>query len=211
MLIEEIMIILVVILIIGGIIYLINKQVYDFNIFKRAVILQDINLEKSFNKIDTDYNKIKEDTNDINNANTHQSMNDVNLINNINNINAENGESDELSNFYPLSNNINTSISNTKLDDSPETIKGYSNSKNTFIEDNYKQYSPLNTDLGNSGYGNYGNDVLLKKLDAILHILEEQHDEKTNYVTEELILYVFLGVFVIFVLDSFVRVGKYVR
>tara|TARA_Y100001970_G_scaffold293871_1_gene444115 strand:+ start:2906 stop:3430 length:525 start_codon:yes stop_codon:yes gene_type:complete len=67
MLIEEIMIILVVILIIGGIIYLINKQVYDFNIFKRAVILQDINLEKKFNKMDKDYNKIKDDTNDINN------------------------------------------------------------------------------------------------------------------------------------------------
>jgi hypothetical protein len=67
MLIEETMIILVVILIITGIIYLINKQVYDFNIFKRAVILQDINLEKKFNKIDNDFNKIKSDSNNINN------------------------------------------------------------------------------------------------------------------------------------------------
>ena len=42
-------------------------------------------------------------------------------------------------------------------------------------------------------------------------MLEEQRDQKTETVTEELILYSFLGVFIIFVLDSFVRVGKYTR
>lgn len=52
---------------------------------------------------------------------------------------------------------------------------------------------------------------LLKKLDNILLLLEEQQEEQTNLITEELILYVFLGVFVIYVLDSFVRVGKYIR
>lgn len=67
MLIQEIIMIIVIISIIGGIIYLINKQVYDFNIFKRAVILQDINLEKSFNKMDKDYNEIEDKTNNINN------------------------------------------------------------------------------------------------------------------------------------------------
>ena len=60
-------------------------------------------------------------------------------------------------------------------------------------------------------HNNTSNAELLKKLDNILHILEEQSEEKTNYIMEELILYVFLGVFIIFVLDSFVRVGKYVR
>jgi len=45
----------------------------------------------------------------------------------------------------------------------------------------------------------------------MIHLLEEQQDEKTNNVTEELILYLFLGVFVIFVIDSFVKVGKYRR
>ena len=40
---------------------------------------------------------------------------------------------------------------------------------------------------------------------------EEQQDEKTENVTEELILYLFLGVFVIFVVDSFARAGKYTR
>jgi hypothetical protein len=45
----------------------------------------------------------------------------------------------------------------------------------------------------------------------MISLLEQQQDEKTNNVTEELILYSFLGIFVIFLVDSFVRVGKYVR
>ena len=54
-------------------------------------------------------------------------------------------------------------------------------------------------------------DGLMKKLDYMIHLLEEQHDERTGHVTEEVILYSFLGVFVIFVVDSFARAGKYVR
>ena len=49
------------------------------------------------------------------------------------------------------------------------------------------------------------------KLDYLIHLLEEQQDMRTGHVTEELILYSFLGVFIIFVLDSFARAGKYVR
>ena len=55
------------------------------------------------------------------------------------------------------------------------------------------------------------NNNLLAKLDYIVHLLEEQRNEKTNYITEELILYLFLGIFMIFVLDSFARASKYVR
>ena len=45
----------------------------------------------------------------------------------------------------------------------------------------------------------------------MIHHLEDQQDEKTDNVTEELVLYLFLGVFVIFVVDSFARAGKYTR
>ena len=45
----------------------------------------------------------------------------------------------------------------------------------------------------------------------MINLLEEQKDEKTNNVTEEVVLYSFLGIFIIFVVDSFARVGKYVR
>jgi len=54
-------------------------------------------------------------------------------------------------------------------------------------------------------------DILLQKLNYMINLLEEKQDEKTNNVTEEVVLYSFLGIFIIFVVDSFARVGKYVR
>ena len=45
----------------------------------------------------------------------------------------------------------------------------------------------------------------------MISLLEQQQDEKTEKTSEELILYIFLGVFIIFVLDSFSKVGKYIR
>ena len=63
----------------------------------------------------------------------------------------------------------------------------------------------------NSNNSNFNNKELLTKLNYIVHLLEEHRSEKTNYITEELILYMFLGVFIIFVLDSFSKTAKYVR
>ena len=45
----------------------------------------------------------------------------------------------------------------------------------------------------------------------MITLLEDQQDEKTNNVTEEVVLYSFLGIFIIFIVDSFAKVGKYVR
>ena len=55
------------------------------------------------------------------------------------------------------------------------------------------------------------NQVLIEKLNYMINLLEEKKDERTNNVTEEVILYSFLGIFMIFIVDSFSRVGKYVR
>jgi len=55
------------------------------------------------------------------------------------------------------------------------------------------------------------NDILLTKLNYMINLLENQQDERTQNVTEEVVLYSFLGVFIIFVVDSFARVGKYIR
>ena len=52
---------------------------------------------------------------------------------------------------------------------------------------------------------------LMEKLNYMIFLLEEQRDERTGHVTEELILYVFLGIFTLFVLDAFVKTGKYSR
>lgn len=59
--------------------------------------------------------------------------------------------------------------------------------------------------------GNIGGGNIMQKLNHITHILEDLQMEKTSNITEELILYSFLGVFVIFMVDSFARVGKYHR
>lgn len=55
------------------------------------------------------------------------------------------------------------------------------------------------------------NQVLIEKLNYMINLLEEQQDQKTDSVTEEVVLYSFLGIFIIFIVDSFARVGKYVR
>ena len=54
-------------------------------------------------------------------------------------------------------------------------------------------------------------DGTLEKLNHIIHLLEQQQDEKTETVMEELILYLFLGFFIIYIIDSFFRAGKYYR
>ena len=54
-------------------------------------------------------------------------------------------------------------------------------------------------------------EPLMEKINYMIHLLEEQQDEKTGNVTEEVILYSFLGIFIIFIVDSFYYVGKYTR
>ena len=49
------------------------------------------------------------------------------------------------------------------------------------------------------------------KINYMIHLLENQESERTANVTEEFILYTFLGVFMIYICDSFSRRGRYVR
>ena len=65
-----------------------------------------------------------------------------------------------------------------------------------------KPTSTMNTPLDNR---------LMEKINYMIHLLEEQKNEKTSNITEEFILYIFLGVFIIFVVDSFSKSGKYRR
>jgi hypothetical protein len=88
-------------------------------------------------------------------------------------------------------------------------IPGYSQQKN-LANRPYHQYSQQNSYENNTN--EYpAQDVLLKKLNYMISLLEDQQDEKTSNVTEEVILYSFLGIFIIFMADTFVRAGKYTR
>jgi hypothetical protein len=61
------------------------------------------------------------------------------------------------------------------------------------------------------GSSSVGDDKFMEKINYMIHLLEEQKSERTNNITEEFILYTFLGVFIIYIVDSFARSGKYVR
>lgn len=54
-------------------------------------------------------------------------------------------------------------------------------------------------------------DELLQKVNYIIYTLDKQKDMKSDQKMEELLLYSFLGIFIIYVLDSFTKIGKYKR
>ena len=106
-------------------------------------------------------------------------------------------------NNLDLNDYTNYGDNNTADEYYKKVIPGYIPSKNPVNKPYYNTNSNIpqtNTD-----------DVLIQKLNYMISLLEDQQDEKTNNVTEEVVLYSFLGVFIIFVVDSFARVGKYVR
>ena len=76
--------------------------------------------------------------------------------------------------------------------------------------ENMYNNTPYNTPSNLTTVKNEQN-VLIDKLNYMIHLLEEQQDERTGNVMEELILYSFLGVFIIFIVDSFCQIGKYTR
>jgi len=91
-----------------------------------------------------------------------------------------------------------------------KNIPNYEAQKQTIKSPPYPNYS---------NYSNYykpstsepSPDVLMQKINYMISLLEEQKDEKTNNVTEEFIMYSFLGIFIIYIVDAFARSGKYTR
>ena len=71
--------------------------------------------------------------------------------------------------------------------------------------------SPYYAKMGISGESSSGDTQLMEKINYMIHLLEDQQHEKTANITEEFLLYTFMGVFVIFIVDSFARAGKYTR
>jgi hypothetical protein len=96
-----------------------------------------------------------------------------------------------------------------------QRANGYgANDTKAAIYSNYdKSYTPPTrpyySAMGINASG--GDNKLLEKINYMIHLLEQQQHEKTDNITEEFILYSFLGIFIIFVVDSFARAGKYTR
>ena len=111
--------------------------------------------------------------------------------------NEENGETETVNHSEP------------KPLDSPVSLEQFTTIDSSQANDYFKQHVPYYTQM--SEHPISSKDELLTKLDKILHLLQEHKDEQTGHVTEELVLYSFLGVFIIFIVDSFARAGKYMR
>ena len=138
---------------------------------------------------------------------------------------------DGLSSFKPLDNDdtnngiVTEAPSAVPVNNMAVKIQEYTDNyyKNTNQNQNQNTYQNTNQNMHQNTYRqqgqgqNYANnslmsqDVLLTKLTYIIKLLEEQQDERTSFVVEELILYSFLGIFIIFIIDSFGKASKYIR
>ena len=124
---------------------------------------------------------------------------------------------------FPLGNKLVGKAPSPNYENSDNLdLNDYSNyGDSKAIEEYYKRILPGYRSQANKPYYNYNQnlnnqeypsqDVLLQKLNYMISLLEDQQDEKTSNVTEEVVLYSFLGIFIIFIADTFVRAGKYVR
>ena len=94
--------------------------------------------------------------------------------------------------------------------------QGRNRTNNMFSAQDYYRQQSYAPSYEGSPYirppSNNGRDGdMMEKLNYMINLLEESQDERTGSVTEEVILYSFLGIFIIFIADSFARVGKYTR
>jgi hypothetical protein len=122
-------------------------------------------------------------------------------------INIDN-DGDDLANYnpisYPIIKQTEKHVENSDFG-SDNTVKSMNSTGNfNQVYDNKPYYA------SSLGIGNTDNKII-DRLGYIVHLLEEQQNEKTNNILEEYVLYILLGTFVIFVVDSFSRGGKYIR
>ena len=159
-----------------------------------------------------------------------QQLYNSNNSNNSKNSKNSNNDNYDMGDFVPVQKTMHTANiqqqvlnSNTKYNETLEDDEVVDKPNLEMSNENeiYKQFvnnynNSIGKDFYNSSYSNNlnastSNNDLIKRLDKILYLLEEDRNDQNHLITEELILYVFLGVFIIYVLDSFVKAGKYVR
>jgi|TARA_Y100000389_G_C17446688_1_gene512062 hypothetical protein len=179
------------------------------------------------------FSDIDEQENNIVNDQNHNDNNNINMHKIIGSMTTEDDGSN-LYDFQPLeppslnsqsANTSETDISSHLSLDAQELLPQTSNRENSNFASNHspKQFLSNYHEIYNLpkmpkpvyGLPNSSNtnidDKLWSKINYMIHLLEEQQNEKTAYVTEEFILYAFLGIFVIYAVDTFTRNGKYVR
>jgi hypothetical protein len=111
--------------------------------------------------------------------------------------------SGDLSSYRPITSTDENYSNYRYVYDSPQTIPAYSG---YYSQRARRQAPPPLTDMSRRDM-----DKIWERLNYMTILLEEQHNERTRFVTEEFVLYTFLGIFMIYIVDGFSRSGKYVR
>jgi hypothetical protein len=97
---------------------------------------------------------------------------------------------------------------NLKEDNDSELSNFYKSEQTINLDPSVKaNYLLINGETPNKETPN----EMLRKLNNILELFEDQKEIKTGQKNEEIVLYCFLGVFVIYIMDSFVNICKYSR
>ena len=97
-------------------------------------------------------------------------------------------------------------------EDTDVDVENFSQLPSSYVKQYYQQYIPYyRQSESTDNPSGLNKDELLQKLDYLIEILESNKSEKTETVAEELLLYSFLGIFIIFIVDSFTNTKKYIR
>ena len=140
--------------------------------------------------------------NNISNTKKKTNVNTLkNLIQNIHD--NDNNEEGDLYNSLSNYESVTQKSSKPKYNIDNDLI----NSSNTQLA--YSKERNNNNTTSNLNIEN--KEEVLQKLNYIIYTLDKQKDIKSDQKIEELLLYSFLGVFIIYVLDSFTKIGKYKR
>lgn len=136
--------------------------------------------------------------------------------------NIDTTEGSELSDFNPISRpesqGVNRTVEreeydNKEVDNEDDEVEEYESLDSSYAQQYYSKFLPgtiESMESGNLSTANMPlNENLVEKINYMIHLLEESQEQKTEHVVEEMLLYLGLGVFVIYVLDSFVKIGKY--
>jgi hypothetical protein len=175
---------------------------------------------KNIRKQKTNYNEKLEQKNPIKNEKVQNAMFQI-----YNNMESEDGEN--LGDYNPLPSHPESAGVNKTIDrdqdaekenytnlndeeDNDDSINSHNEINNMYAESYYNQFMPEQPPTYQAPK-RLDSDDINTKLGYLIELLEQEKKEKTDHMTEEIILYGFLGVFVIYVVDSFVRIGKYTR
>lgn len=134
--------------------------------------------------------------------------------------NMDSEEVNDLSDFNPIARPESPGVNRTVRDEyenndnnEEDEVEEYDSLDSSYAQQYYSKFLPGTIESMESGKLSTANmplnENLVEKINYMIHLLEESQEQKSEHVVEEMLLYLGLGVFVIYVLDSFVKIGKY--